>query len=170
MDRQWTAAPGVRTAEPSRRGASGFARWRQLAALVLATTGAVVAAQTPPQPVVWLCWYPGATTLACRLGDAPGPAGLSASAARVAEELDVPVPEGRVALPPIVRTILRRPGDLRGRRISIPLFTEPLDMDFARELAYSVMCGANRNCEVRFVDSDTDAARLPGESGSDERE
>jgi len=170
MDRPSIAAPDVRTTG-SRRSASGFARWRQLAGLVLASTGAVAAAQTPlPPQVVWMCWYPGATTLACRLGDAPEPSRLSSSAAGGTGELDVAVPEGHVALPPIVRTILHRPGELRGRRISIPLFTEPLDMDFAHELAHAVMCGANRNCDVRFVDSDTDDGRLPGEPDRNERD
>lgn len=163
MDSQSIAAPEVRTTGSRRGGASAAGRWRQLAGLLLASTVTGAAAQTPrPPQVIWICWYPGATTLACRLDDAPEPSPLSTSAPHVAEELDVPLPADRAALPPIVRTILHRPGALRGRRIAIPLFTEPLDMDFARELAHAVMCGANRKCDVRFVDSDTDSGRLPG--------
>lgn len=169
MDRQSIAVPVVRNTGPRRGCTNRVARWRQFAGLVLASTGAVAAAQTPAQ-VIWTCWYPGATSLACRLGDAPEPSRLSSSSAPAAEERDVPVPEGHAGLPPIVRTILHRPVELRGRRISIPLFTAPLDMKFARELAHAVMCGANRNCDVRFVDSEADAMQVPGEAagnGSD---
>ena len=119
---------------------------------------AAQAAWPVPGDVVWRCWYPGGTSLSCRLAAAPP------SGPRAAVDLDVPLPEGRHPLPPLVRTILRRPAELHGRAISIPLLTQPVDTDFAHELAVAVMCGTNAACKVVFVDSGADASLLLGDT------
>ena len=148
------ARPGSRPA-----GARPRRGRRAIAACALAAACTVAAAQAPGrQPTVWVCWQSGAATLACQLGTTPALKSGARAGRSDGDELDVPVPRGRRPLPPIVHTILRRPGALYGREISIPLLSEPAEMSFAHELALSVMCGANRACEVLFVESGSAAA------------
>ena len=150
--------------DEARPGSSPAGTWLRacrhaIAAFTLTSTCTLVTAQAPGrQPTVWVCWQSGAATLACRLGTTPALKWGSRAGGSDGDELDVPVPRGRRPLPPIVHTILRRPGALYGREISIPLLSEPVEMSFAHELALSVMCGANRACEVLFVDSGSAAA------------
>lgn len=108
----------------------------------------------------WACWYePRTLTLECVLQQAPT-AGHAERAAAVARHFDPRLPAG-------VRTIWGSPERLAARRIHIPLWNTPFEMDFARELAEAVMCGARKDCAVRFdANADGNAARrvAPAES------
>ncbi|MBD5804939.1 hypothetical protein AZOA_43850 [Azoarcus sp. Aa7] len=109
-------------------------------------------------PVSWVCWYAGATSVACRLGapDAFVPSG--ADLPSPASDAGAVLPVGKRPLPEIVRTILLHPDTLVGRTISIPLFTEARDPDFVHELAEAVMCGTRKLCHVLFLGSSTEIA------------
>lgn len=110
------------------------------------------------RPVSWVCWYAGATSVACRLGapDAFMPSG--ADLPSPASDAGAVLPVGKRPLPEIVRTILLQPEMLVGRTISIPLFTEARDADFVHELAEAVMCGTRKLCHVLFLGSSTEIA------------
>jgi len=56
-------------------------------------------------------------------------------------------------LPAIVKTIHERPAQLRGRTITIPVFTPPRDAQFAAMLVEAVMCGARPSCRARILRS-----------------
>lgn len=134
-------------------------RWRAAGNLLLALSATGAQAEMPAaRPASWVCWYADGTSLACRLG----PEGLSmlspADLSAGAEDSAIVPPAGRRPLPEIVRTILLQPEKLAGRTISIPLFTEAQDMDFARELAEAVMCGTRRLCRVLFLGSSAEVA------------
>lgn len=91
----------------------------------------------------WACWYESSNlTLRCLLSRAPSN-GVEARAAAVSRTIDQ-------RLPGLVRTIWGSPEKLAGNRISIPLWAVPEEMDFARELAEAVMCGARQDCSVHF--------------------
>lgn len=117
------------------------------------------AAATPKPPVAWTCWYDNAKGVSCYLPDARAaaphaPEDVTAQAASA----PTVAPGGRHPLPPLVGTILNQAERLFGRHISIPLFTEPEDMVFVKELAEAVMCGVKENCTVRFLGSASEVA------------
>lgn len=131
--------------------------WYGAIAWLLFSAGGVAA--TPTVPVTWTCWYdnakgvscylPGARVSSPRTPEGRDPASTSAPAGMLS---------GRRPLPPLVGTILNHPERLRGRHISIPLFTEAEDMEFVKELAEAVMCGVKENCFVRFLGSASEVA------------
>lgn len=100
----------------------------------------------------WVCWHDSAKSISCILS------GLRN--ADLAGMVNVPA-EGMVRapdhaarskpLPPLVRAILHDPGSLTGRRISIPMFSEPEEQAFMIELAEAVMCGIKAECSVQFL-------------------
>lgn len=91
----------------------------------------------------WACWYdPDELVLACLLSRAPS-RDFEARASQVAQTIDR-------RLSTLVRTIWGSPEKLARSRISIPLWNDPSEMDFARQLAESVMCGARDDCSVIF--------------------
>jgi hypothetical protein len=49
-----------------------------------------------------------------------------------------------------VRTLRGSPEQLATNQIGIPLWNTPSEMDYARELAQSVMCGMRADCSVNF--------------------
>ena len=150
-------------------GAFSVRRWLlRSAGLLLALTGAgtsaFAATEAPaPRATTWMCWYPGGTSLSCRLGADDASDRTTAATHSGAEDAAAAVPQGRRPLPQIVHTILRQPAALAGRRIDIPMFTEALDMEFAHQLAEAVMCGIKRHCVVRFFDSGMELALLVDE-------
>lgn len=132
----------------------------------LAAAGVCAEVEAPPS-TKWLCWQSHATILSCRLGDEEA-AGAFAPTGDAEAEQKTDVPEARDRrhrLPPVVEAILRRPRALGGRIFVIPLLTEPQDMEFARELAASVMCGVKRHCEVDFLRSFVDIALAMDHAG-----
>jgi len=100
----------------------------------------------------WHCWYNDDTTFRCRLARAPDDPG-----ARDAEPDRAPARSSlyprRGPLPAIVGTIHQHPARLRGRTITIPLFSAPRDVRFAAMLVQGVMCGARPACRALIFDS-----------------
>jgi hypothetical protein len=122
-------------------------------ALVLAMAAIAPACRAQPSgaETVWNCWYNGDTTYRCRLAHARDEPGGKT-------EPYVPAPRGsllprRRPLPAIVRTIHEHPAQLHGRTITIPVFTEPRDPQFATMLVEAVMCGARPDCRARILRS-----------------
>lgn len=138
---------------------SAARRWRFAGRLLLALPATAAHAGAPADaPVGWICWYGKGTTVSCRL-ELPDPlAPAVAEPQSGAPDAGALLPQGKRPLPQIVRTILREPGTLGGKTISIPLFTESHDIDFVHELAEAVMCGTRRLCSVRFLRSPSDIA------------
>lgn len=102
-----------------------------------------------PGPTTWGCWYDTRTlTVECFLLDAPQlqPAGGTDPALEGSESV-------LAALPRIARQLRTDPASFKGRRVSIPLYNVPYEMERVRELADSVMCGVRRNCSVEFAGS-----------------
>lgn len=91
----------------------------------------------------WACWYEaGNLTIQCLLSRTPK-SGLEERAVEVDRTTDSRLPE-------LVRTLRGSPEQLAANQISIPLWSNPSEMDFARELAQSVMCGVRADCSVNF--------------------
>ena len=96
----------------------------------------------------WDCWYaPSNVSIRCVLDHQPD----SDPAIRAADYQRVADPRH----PELVRTIRSQPELLAGREVRIPMWNTPYEMDRVRELAESVMCGIQRDCNVEF-DSNTD--------------
>lgn len=107
---------------------------------------------------VWYCWYNEDTTFRCRLArarDNPGDRGAWLGIPETRRSL---YPK-RGPLPPIVKTIHEYPARLRGRTITIPLFSHPLDPGLAAILVHSVMCGSRPACRTLIFPSSLAAAK-----------
>jgi hypothetical protein len=114
-----------------------------LLALFVSPAGYAEPGDAPVAGARWACWYdPAELILACLLSRAPS-RDLEARASEVAQTIDS-------RLSTLVRTIWGSPEKLASSRISIPLWNVPYEMDFARQLAESVMCGARDDCSVIF--------------------
>ncbi|NMG74682.1 hypothetical protein [Aromatoleum diolicum] len=106
---------------------------------------------------VWSCWYNEDTTFRCRLArsrDEPGDRRVKFGSPEPRRSL---YPR-RGPLPPIVKTIHDHPARLRGRTITIPLFSTPLDPEFAATLVQAVMCDTRPACRTRIYRSPAAAA------------
>jgi hypothetical protein len=91
----------------------------------------------------WACWYsPVAMSVQCLLSRTPQ-ADHEMRAAQVAATADR-------RLSTLVRTIWGSPEKLAGDHISIPLMSQPFEMEFVQQLARSVMCGGRPDCSVHF--------------------
>lgn len=92
---------------------------------------------------VWHCWYDGAFSVRCRLGQAAAaPAG------------DTPAVDAR--LPDVVHKVWHDPAGLAGSVVAIPLHTIPFDMAMTGRLANAVMCGGTTQpCGIVFGRSET---------------
>lgn len=91
----------------------------------------------------WACWYSSVgLSVQCLLSRTPQ-ADHQMRAAQVAATADR-------RLPALVRTIWGSPEKLAGDHISIPLMSEPFEMEFVQQLARSVMCGGRLDCSVHF--------------------
>lgn len=153
---------------------------------ILSTCAAVLAlgmhappglAQQPPRDAtdtLWLCWYNHDSTFRCRLSRAPRlPASLRAPRPAPPAARNTLYPR-RGPLPPIVKTIHEQPARLKSHTITIPLFTPPLDLQFAAALVQSVMCDVHPGCRALILRSTTavieafeeDPARDEVESGT----
>lgn len=121
-----------------------FCRVLLMSWLLMATTTCLAEGANPSHSGPrWTCWYaPGAETIRCLL--IPAPEGRYTVDAAVAERAR------QLLLPDVVRAIWSDPEQISGYRVSIPLWTPPEDMDFARQLAESVMCGARADCTVIY--------------------
>jgi len=96
-------------------------------------------AQSDPG-TIWDCWYDGNTSVHCLLRSAE-PGEMAAVP---------PVAASGRPLPAFVQTIRDDPGSLMDRMVTIPLHGIPFDMDSVRQLARSVMCGAQLACAIDF--------------------
>jgi len=111
--------------------------------LLAATSCLAEGASTPHGGPRWTCWYvPGAETIQCLL--IPATEGGYMVDAAVAERAR------QLHLPDVVRAIWSDPEQISGYRVSIPMWAPPEDMNFARQLAESVMCGARTDCSVIY--------------------
>lgn len=114
----------------------------------------------------WACWYsPSDLTIRCLLERAP-----ETNNAQRRAEVDRSF---NPRLPQVVRMIWGSPEALAGARVRIPLHGEPFEMDFARQLAASVMCGTRQDCSVGFDSNPDGRAELRAaalESGVSEAE
>lgn len=109
------------------------------------TAGA--AAQDSATQTVWKCWYNQDTRIECV---------LTSAAEVTADPRDARLPQP-------VKQIWTQPAALEGKRVFVPLYTEPEDWDHVRLLAESVMCGAKPACSVQFSRNYLEAALLdPG--------
>lgn len=109
---------------------------------------AEAAASTDAIGARWSCWLASADlTIRCLLRRGPED-GFAERAAAVERSIDP-------RLPQLVQTIWGSPEALDGLQITIPLWNYPDDMNFAAELADSVMCGRRDDCAVSF-DSNQD--------------
>jgi hypothetical protein len=98
--------------------------------------------QLPDNGTVWHCWWDGAETIQCKLGE-------SSSDLQVLAAAQVKVTTDS-RLPPLVHQIWDKP-DTVNRQITIPLGSVPYDMAFTGELAESVMCsGSKIPCGIIF--------------------
>lgn len=97
--------------------------------------------EIPGGASVWHCWYDGAVSIQCRLGEpAAAPAG-------VATAVDPRLPE-------IVHKVWHQAAELAGSAVAIPLHTIPFDMAMTGRLAEAVMCGgATQPCGIVFARS-----------------
>ena len=100
----------------------------------------------------WACWYdPSALVISCLLvRSADGNPGDAR--ADIARRLDP-------RLPPHLVTLWGAPQALSGRRVDVPLWNVPYDMQDAERLADSVVCGLRVDCSVRFDPNPDDRAR-----------
>lgn len=116
----------------------------------------------------WACWYvPSDLTVRCLLARAVGTDNEQRRA-----EVDSSF---NPRLPQLVRMIWGSPEALAGAQVSIPLHSEPFEMDFAHQLATAVMCGsrARKDCSVGFDTNHDGRAELRAaalESGVSEAE
>lgn len=131
-----------------------------LALLICWLSLTALPAAAAPTGASWLCWYDEEISVLCRLMMIP----LQASPVGAGEAADVSAPAGGPVsgdrLPAIVRQIRYHPASLQKKEIRIPLFTQPFDMGFVRQLAESVMCGTVTTCEVRFIEARGELALL----------
>lgn len=98
--------------------------------------------QLPDDGTVWHCWWDGAETIQCKLGESSSNLQPLASAQAAANK------DSR--LPQLVHQIWDKP-DTVDRQITIPLGSVPYDMAFTGELAESVMCsGSKIPCGIIF--------------------
>lgn len=119
-----------------------------LLALFVSPAGYAASGDAPVAGARWACWYdPDELILACLLSRVPS-RDFEARASAVAQTIDR-------RLSTLVRTIWGSPEKLARSRISIPLWNVPYEMDFARQLAESVMCGSRDDCSV-FFDANPD--------------
>ena len=100
----------------------------------------------------WACWYDGEQAVRCLLARSHI-TDTEARAAAVSQRFDPRLPE-------LVRTIWGSPEQLAGKNIHIPLFTDPYEMDFVRQLAEAVMCGVRKDCSVVFDPNADGRARV----------
>lgn len=107
-----------------------------------------VHAQNAATDTVWKCWYNQDTRIQCVL--------LTATASAAAN----PRYAENAMLPAAVKQLWTSAATLAGKKVYIPLHTEPDDWERVRLLAESVMCGANRACVVDFSRSFVEAALL----------
>jgi hypothetical protein len=128
----------------------------------LATLAGPARADAAAADTAWGCWYNGDTTFRCRLARAPdeevsAPGGHDAPAPGASPF--PPAPSQRLLLPRrgplpvLVQTIHEHPARLRGRTITIPLFSHPTDAQLAAELTHAVMCGDRPACHVQIFRS-----------------
>jgi len=114
----------------------------------------------------WACWYaPSDLTIRCLLSRAP-----EADNEQRRAEVDRSFNQ---RLPQLVRMIWGSPEALAGARVSIPLYSEPFEMDFAHQLAMATMCGTRKDCSVGFDTNRDGRAELRAaalESGVSEAE
>lgn len=155
--REASAAPRP-AGSPWRRAALG------MAALIGLLPAHAALADGGTADTLWTCWHGNATALICQLSsvataDSPDalqpapivPAGNAEGAGKRSFAL--------------ANAILRSPGELRGRRIVIPMFSEPEDRAFMIELAEAVMCGVRPRCAVEFLQSISEVALALDEAG-----
>lgn len=102
----------------------------------------------------WTCWHGNATAVICQLSSALA---SSDDAIDTAGDAVAGVAAGGRSLA-LANRILRKPGELEGRRIVIPMFSEPEDRAFMIELAEAVMCGVRPRCAVEFLQSVSEVA------------
>lgn len=97
--------------------------------------------EIPEGASVWHCWYDGAVSIRCRLGEA---AAVRVEAAAVDPRL-----------PEVVRKVWSNAADLAGSVVTIPLHNVPFDMAMTGRLAAAVMCGgATQPCGIVFARSE----------------
>ncbi len=132
-----------------------------LPALVAALLSAGAHAETPA--VEWICWHDNAKSLLCQLSSSEDGYVGGAMADAKADVTDAAPRRG--VLPRLAHAILQDPASLKGRRITIPMFSEPEDWEFMVELAESVMCGTKIACSVHFVRQVPELALLLDEHG-----
>ncbi len=103
----------------------------------------------PEHGTVWHCWYDGATSVLCRLGEAVRSA--TDSAAQSVAPIDPRLPKS-------AQQLWQSPSTMAGALVTIPLHTIPFDIALTGRLADAVMCGGTkRPCGVIFGSS---AAKL----------
>lgn len=97
---------------------------------------------------VWHCWYDGAVSVRCRLGEA-------AAAPAAGDAATDP------RLPGFVSKVWHRAAELAGSIVEIPLHTVPFDMAMTGRLANAVMCGAAAQpCGIVFARSEARLAEV----------
>lgn len=140
-----------------------YVTWGALFVALFMVRGLALAqAQEGDPRTIWRCWYDNDATFAVRC-EYQGPAQPSEAARTEIDDeeiIGVSRPSRTLNLPKIVRTIRENPASLQGQRILIPLYTQPYDMDFVRQLASAVMCGTQPRCAVVFGQEHTASASL----------
>jgi hypothetical protein len=92
------------------------------------------------QNLHWRCWYDQQIHIHCLLDTEIAdskPAGYEAA----------------INLPKVVRELRSNPSRFRAVLVRIPMFTDPLEHGFARDLAQASMCGGRGNCSVHYSGS-----------------
>lgn len=153
-----TAAACAPQTAGTRRPSVAPQAWLALLICWLSLTALPAAAA--PTGASWLCWYDAEVSVLCRLLTNPLPEVSVATGKAAAVVAPAGEPQRSGHLPEVARQIWYHPDELHGAQVRIPLFAEPLDMDFVRQLADSVMCGTVMTCEVRFLESRGELALL----------
>ncbi|BAL22399.1 hypothetical protein AZKH_0047 [Azoarcus sp. KH32C] len=101
----------------------------------------------------WVCWHDTATTsLSCQLSQDDGPvAEVPGEVPDAGEAERSAAPSKGRPLPRVARQILEHPEQFQGRRISIPMYSDPGEREFMIQLAEAVMCGVRQACSVEFL-------------------
>lgn len=111
-----------------------------LAGALLGTAPALATEVPPPaaerQSLHWRCWYDQQVHIHCLLDSDPTAAATGK-------------PVGH--LPRIVQELRSKPSSFKAVLIRIPMYTDPYDADFPRQLAEATMCGGRTDCSVRYT-------------------
>lgn len=93
------------------------------------------------QKLHWRCWYDQQVHIRCLLDT------------EVIDKQQQPATKtGQAsALPKIIVDLRNNPSQFRAVLVRIPMYSDPIEDSFARELAVASMCGTRQDCSVHYT-------------------